>query len=60
MAWVDAGSNAGDWFDNDDWLLRTGFWDDSLFWVDAANWIDFLEVFDWADSTPGSGNWVDV
>jgi hypothetical protein len=24
----------------DDWILRTGFWDDAGTWIDGDNWID--------------------
>lgn len=27
-------------FDENLWILKSGFWDDSLFWIDSAYWID--------------------
>ena len=31
---------AGEYLSNQDWILKTGFWNDSFIWVDTAVWID--------------------
>lgn len=35
-------STASGGFDPADWILVTGFWQDSQRWVDSADWIDSI------------------
>ena len=37
---LDAGRGSGGGPPADDWILRTGFWDDSGSWHDEDFWID--------------------
>lgn len=37
---LDGGKGSGSVPPADDWILRTGFWDDSGTWHDDAFWID--------------------
>jgi len=31
---------ASEYLDVNDWILKTGFWNDNFFWVDTETWID--------------------
>ena len=44
---IEADGSCVDWATGDDWILITGYWDDSGFWRDIATWSD------------GASNWDD-
>jgi hypothetical protein len=32
--------HAAEYLDVNDWILKTGFWNDNFFWIDVATWND--------------------
>ena len=37
---VDGDGDCGDWSGSDNWILKTGYWDDTGVWRDLAYWND--------------------